>query len=101
MQALAPGGSTKLDAAALEAILEEAPSVTKSQPEVVGTPLADLLASLGMQPSKSAARRLIKVCSPVDVRMLCIPRACSCAAWQSDVVPRVEVLRPMPPLVLA
>ena len=66
MQALAPGGSTKLDAAALEAILDEAPSVIKSQAEVVGAQLADLLATLGMQPSKSAARRLIKVRSPVD-----------------------------------
>ena len=60
-QALSPGGSTTLDAATLEAIAEEAPSVSKPRSEVVGCALADLLAAVGMQPSKSAAKRLIKV----------------------------------------
>ena len=37
--------------------------MTKPRGEVVGAQLADLLATLGLQPSKSAARRLIKVCT--------------------------------------
>ena len=60
LQALSPGGSTKLDAASLEAIAGEAPSVSRPRSEVVGCALSDLLAAVGMQPSKSAARRLIK-----------------------------------------
>ena len=69
MQALSPGGSTRLDAATLEAIAGEAPSASKPRSEVLGCVLADLLAALGMQPSKSAARRLIKVRSGVRALM--------------------------------
>lgn len=60
-QALAPGGSTQLDAAALEAIAQDAPTARLSRAEVVGRPLADVMVAAGLQPSKAASRRLIKV----------------------------------------
>ena len=62
MQALAPGSDTSLDAAALEAIAGEAPSATLPRDEVVGTALAEVAVAAGLQPSKGATRRLIKVC---------------------------------------
>ena len=60
-QALAPGADTQLDAAALEAVAAGAPAAELPRCEVVGAPLADVLAAVGLQPSKAAARRLIKV----------------------------------------
>ncbi|KAK9806707.1 hypothetical protein WJX73_010861 [Symbiochloris irregularis] len=59
-QALAPGGSTQLDAAALEAIAQDAPTAKLSRQEVVGKPLADVMVAAGLQPSKAASRRMIK-----------------------------------------
>ena len=61
LQALAPGGSTQLDAAALEAIADDAPAATLPRDEVVGRALAEVMAAVGLQPSKAASRRLIKV----------------------------------------
>jgi len=60
-QALAPGADTTLDAAALEAIAGEAPSATLPRDAVVGAALADVAVAAGLQPSKGATRRLIKV----------------------------------------
>jgi len=60
-QALAPGAETTLDAAALEAIAGEAPSATLPRDAVVGAALADVAVAAGLQPSKGATRRLIKV----------------------------------------
>ena len=62
-QALAPGADTQLDAAALEAAGADAPSATLPRERVVAQQLADVLMEAGLQPSKAAARRLIKVCS--------------------------------------
>ena len=62
-QALAPGSETKLDATALEAIASEAPSATLSRAQVLGVALADVAVAAGLQPSKGATRRLIKVCA--------------------------------------
>jgi len=59
-EALKPGAETKLDSAALEAIAEEAPSATLTRDQVVGKTLADVAVAAGIQPSKGAARRLIK-----------------------------------------
>ncbi|KAK9862365.1 hypothetical protein WJX84_007104, partial [Apatococcus fuscideae] len=59
-EALAPGKRTQLDAAALEAIAEDAPTATLPREQVVGAPLADIIAATGMQPSKGAAKRMIK-----------------------------------------
>lgn len=60
-QALKPGADTALDAAALEAIAEEAPSATLPRAQVVGATVVDVAVATGIQPSKGAARRLIKV----------------------------------------
>lgn len=64
VQALAPGADTELDAAALEAVAAGAPAAELPRSAVVGAPLADVLAAVGLQPSKAAARRLIKACNP-------------------------------------
>lgn len=56
--ALAPGATTELDAAMLEA--SDAPSVSLSRDQVVGCMLAEVMVSAGMQPSKAAVRRMIK-----------------------------------------
>jgi len=58
--ALAPGSKSELDAPTLEAILEDVPSSALAEAEVVGAPLADVMAACGIQPSKAAARRMIK-----------------------------------------
>lgn len=63
-QALKPGAETELDVGSLEAIAGEAPSASFRREEVVGVPLASLVAAAGLQPSKAAVRRLIKVPSP-------------------------------------
>ena len=61
LQALKPGADTQLNAAALEAIAEEAPSAELPRAEVVGASVVDVAVAAGLQPSKGAARRLIKV----------------------------------------
>lgn len=66
-QALKPGADTALDAAALEAIAEEAPSATLPRDQVVGATIVDVAVATGVQPSKGAARRLIKVRNLSDV----------------------------------
>lgn len=58
--ALKPGADTQLDAAALEAIAAEAPSAELPRSQVVGAALVDVAVAVGLQPSKGAARRLIK-----------------------------------------
>lgn len=73
-QALAPGRKTQLDAAALEAIAEDAPTATLPREQVVGAALADIIAATGMQPSKGAAKRMIKVC---PVLSTALPRPCN------------------------
>ncbi|KAK9820078.1 hypothetical protein WJX72_005856 [[Myrmecia] bisecta] len=59
-QALAPGARTQLDADTLEAIAGEAPSASLAVEQVVECPLADVMVAAGLQPSKGAARRMIK-----------------------------------------
>lgn len=41
-----------------------APAAELPRSAVVGALLADVLAAVGLQPSKAAARRLIKACNP-------------------------------------
>ena len=50
--------------------------MTKPRGEVVGAQLADLLATLGLQPSMSAARRLIKVCTFIQEDLIGCAGAC-------------------------
>jgi tyrosyl-tRNA synthetase len=57
--ALRPGADTALDADSLEAAAGDGPSASLPRTEVVGRPLADLMAAVGMQPSKAAVRRMI------------------------------------------
>jgi tyrosyl-tRNA synthetase len=54
--ALKPGSDTELDAQVLEDIAEDAPSVILAR-HLVLQPVADVMASAGMQPSKGAAKR--------------------------------------------
>ena len=58
--ALAPGSKTVLDAPTLVAIKDDVPNSPLARAEVVGAPLADVMAKCGIQPSKAAARRMIK-----------------------------------------
>ena len=58
-EVLKPGNDTPLDAELLESMTSEAPCTTLERSQVVGAGLADVLVACGMQPSKSAARRLI------------------------------------------
>lgn len=60
-QALAPGSDTKLNIDTLEAVAGSAPTVELPAEQVLGQPLADVMAAIKLQDSKSAARRLIKV----------------------------------------
>ena len=53
--------ATKLDADSLEAIAGDAPSASLPLDQLVGAPLADVMVAVGMQPSKAAVRRMIKV----------------------------------------
>ena len=48
-EGLKPGAATKLDAAALEAIAGDVPSVTLKREQVVGVALAELIAAAGLQ----------------------------------------------------
>lgn len=57
--ALRPGAATVLDADTLETAAGEGPSASLPRGEVVGRPLAELMAAVGMQPSKAAVRRMI------------------------------------------
>lgn len=59
-EALKPGSATQLDAATLETVAGDAPSATLPRTSVVGATLADVLAATKLQPSKSAARKLVK-----------------------------------------
>ena len=58
--AMAPGGATTLDAAALEALAGDVPSVTLPRATALAATVAELAVAAGLQPSKAAARRLIK-----------------------------------------
>ena len=58
--ALAPGGSTRLDVASLEAIAGDVPSCQLARTSLIGRPVADVLAEVGLSASKGAARRLLK-----------------------------------------
>ncbi|GIL66588.1 hypothetical protein Vafri_20064 [Volvox africanus] len=59
-EALKPGAATQLDAATLETVAGDAPSATLPRASVEGTTLADILVAVKLQPSKSAARKLVK-----------------------------------------
>lgn len=61
-EGLAPGSATALDAATLEALAGDVPCVTLPKADVLSGSftVAELAVSSGMQPSKGAARRLIK-----------------------------------------
>ena len=59
-KAAAPGSDTLLDASSLDAIAQDIPNHDLKRSELVGYKLVDLIASLGLQPSKGEARRLIK-----------------------------------------
>jgi hypothetical protein len=61
-QALAPGSDTKLEAETLEAVAGSAPLVELPADQVLGRLLTEVMAAAQLQDSKSAARRLIKVC---------------------------------------
>jgi hypothetical protein len=61
LQALAPGSDTQLDAETLEAVAGSAPSVELPRDQLIGRPLPDVMATVKLQDSKAAARRLIKV----------------------------------------
>ncbi len=60
-QALQPGATTALDAATLEAIAGDVPSASLDKGQVVGQPLVQLMVASGLQPSKAASKRMIKV----------------------------------------
>ena len=61
-EGLAPGSTTQLDSATLEALAGDVPSVTLGRSLVLSGAftVAELAVASGMQPSKGAARRLIK-----------------------------------------
>lgn len=56
----APGASTLLDAQALELLAKDMPSYALAKSDVVDSKLLDLIVKVGLQPSKSEARRLIR-----------------------------------------
>ena len=60
-QALQPGTTTALDAATLEAIAGDVPSASLDKGQVVGQPLVQVMVASGLQPSKAASKRMIKV----------------------------------------
>lgn len=64
LQALQPGAATALDAATLEAIAGDVPSASLEAGQVVGQPLIQVMVAAGLQPSKAASKRMIKVFSP-------------------------------------
>ena len=60
-QALQPGATTALNAATLEAIAGDVPSVSLDKGQVVGQPLVQVMVASGLQSSKAASKRMIKV----------------------------------------
>lgn len=56
----APGSDTRLDAQVLEAIANDMPSYTFYRDDVLSSKLIDLMVKVGLQPSKSEAKRLIR-----------------------------------------
>lgn len=56
----APGSATELNAEVLETLSKDMPCQTLSKGEVVDAKLVDLLAKVGLQPSKGEARKLIR-----------------------------------------
>ncbi len=60
-QALQPGAATALDAATLEAIAGDVPSASLDKGQVVGQPLVQIMLASGLQSSKAASKRMIKV----------------------------------------
>ncbi len=60
-QALQPGTTTALDAATLEAIAGDVPSASLDKGQVVGQPLVQIMLASGLQSSKAASKRMIKV----------------------------------------
>eukprot|EP00894_Picocystis_sp_ML_P001461 jgi/Pico_ML_1/51978/g2761.t1 len=59
-ESLRPGSDTKLNADALESIADGVPSVVLEKAELVGKQVTEVLVSAGLQPSRSAAKRMIK-----------------------------------------
>lgn len=59
-QGAAPGSTTELDAAALEGIGSDMPNCSLPFSEVIGQKVVDLTVKVGIQPSKSEARRLLR-----------------------------------------
>ena len=60
-EGLRPGSETRLDASILEALAADGcPSAVLPREQVVGRMVADVLAACGLQPSKTAAKKLIK-----------------------------------------
>ena len=59
-KAAAPGSKTTLNAATLESIAGDMPSHTLKAGEIQHVKLLDLMCQIGLQPSKSEARRLIR-----------------------------------------
>lgn len=59
-EAAAPGQQAKLDEEVLESIASDMPNHVMGKGEVIGQKVIDILAQLGLQPSKGEARRLIK-----------------------------------------
>lgn len=63
----------------LEAIAGDAPSATLPREQLVGALLCDVMVAVGMQPSKAAVRRMIKVGGRVGGRLgACLCCCCSC-----------------------
>ncbi len=66
LQALQPGAVTALDAATLESIAGDVPSASLEAGQIVGQPLVQVMVASGLQPSKAASKRMIKVgCSVI------------------------------------
>lgn len=61
LQALQPGAKTALDAATLQAIAGDVPLAELTRQDVIGQPLVQVMVAAGLQASKAASRRMIKV----------------------------------------
>lgn len=59
-EAAKPGSETELNVEVLEGLAKDMPSKDLTKEEVIDIKLVDVLAKVGLQPSKSEARRLIK-----------------------------------------
>ena len=62
MQALQPGAKTALDATTLQSIAGDVPLAQLTRDQVVGQPLIQVMVASGLQPTKAASKRMIKVC---------------------------------------